>query len=79
MPNFVSYTLWRFEMNVRSATVIGFVGAGGIGMELYETISLNYYSDAGAILIMVFVAVALIDTVSEWLRLRLAGVTTLKL
>lgn len=79
LPNFVSYSLWRFELNVRSATVIGFVGAGGIGMELYETISLNYYSDAGAILIMVFVAVALIDTASEWIRLRLAGVTTINL
>ncbi|MDP2334159.1 MAG: phosphonate ABC transporter, permease protein PhnE [Reyranella sp.] len=73
LPNFVSYTLWRFEINVRTATVIGFVGAGGIGMELYESISLNYFDDAGAILILVFVAVVLIDMTSEWARLRLAG------
>jgi phosphonate transport system permease protein len=74
LPNFVSYTLWRFELNVRAATVIGFVGAGGIGMELYDAISLNYYGDAGAILIMVFVAVALIDMASESARLRIAGI-----
>jgi phosphonate transport system permease protein len=74
LPNYISYGLWRFEMNIRSATIIGFVGAGGIGMELYETISLNYFDDAGAILIIVFLAVTLIDIVSEWLRLRIAGV-----
>lgn len=74
LPNYISYSLWRFEMNIRSATIIGFVGAGGIGMELYESISLNYFDDAGAILIIVFLAVTLIDIVSEWLRLRIAGV-----
>lgn len=73
LPNFVSYGLWRFEINVRSATIIGFVGAGGIGMELYESISLNYFDDAGAILIIVFVTVAAIDALSERIRLRIAG------
>jgi phosphonate transport system permease protein len=73
LPNYVSYTLWRFETNMRSATIIGFVGAGGIGMELYEAISLNYFDDTGAMLVIVFVAVALVDMVSEWLRLRIAG------
>ena len=73
MPVYVSYALWRFEMNIRSATIIGFVGAGGIGMELYEAISLNYFDDAGAILVIVFVSVALIDVVSESIRMRIAG------
>lgn len=73
LPNFISYGLWRLEINVRSATIIGFVGAGGIGMELYEAISLNYFDDAGAILIIVFVTVALIDAIGEFLRLRIAG------
>jgi phosphonate transport system permease protein len=72
-PNYISYTLWRFEMNIRSATIIGFVGAGGIGMELYESISLNYFDDAGAILIIVFLAVTLIDMASEALRLQITG------
>lgn len=73
LPNYVSYSLWRFEMNVRSATVVGFVGAGGIGMTLYESLSLGYYDDAGAILLLVFAVVSLNDIFSEWLRLRIAG------
>lgn len=73
LPNYVSYTLWRFELNVRSATIIGFVGAGGIGMMLYESLSLGYYDDAGAILILIFLAVSLNDMFGEWLRLRIAG------
>ena len=76
LPNFISYALWRFEINIRSATIIGFVGAGGIGMELYEAISLNYFDDAGAILIIVFITVASIDTIGERLRLHLAGIRT---
>ncbi len=73
LPNFVSYTFWRFEINVRLATIIGFVGAGGIGMELYDSIALNYFADAGAILIVVALTVFTIDAVSENVRLRLAG------
>ncbi|MFC4352451.1 phosphonate ABC transporter, permease protein PhnE [Fodinicurvata halophila] len=75
LPNFTSYSLWRFELNVRTATVMGFVGAGGIGIELYQAISLNYFADAGAILILVFLTVALIDMFSEWARLKLAGIS----
>jgi phosphonate transport system permease protein len=73
LPNFVSYTFWRFEINVRLATIIGFVGAGGIGMELYDAISLNFLADASAMLLIVAAAVYLIDMASEHLRLRLAG------
>jgi phosphonate transport system permease protein len=75
LPNYVSYALWRFEINVRSATIIGFVGAGGIGMELYDSLSLNYYDDAGAILLIVLATVTLIDLVSEWARSRITGLT----
>lgn len=78
LPNYVSYALWRFEINVRSATIIGFVGAGGIGMELYDSLSLNYYDDAGAILLIVLVTVMLIDLVSEWTRSRIAGTAAAK-
>ncbi|MFD1381095.1 PhnE/PtxC family ABC transporter permease [Fodinicurvata halophila] len=60
---------------MRTATVMGFVGAGGIGIELYQAISLNYFADAGAILILVFLTVALIDMFSEWARLKLAGIS----
>ena len=70
VPNYLSYTFWRFEINVRSATIIGFVGAGGIGMELYEAISLSYFDDAGAILILVFITVMVIDIASEIIRTK---------
>ncbi len=72
-PNFISYTFWRLEINVRSATIIGFVGAGGIGMELYEAISLSYFDDAGAILILVFLTVMLIDMASESIRTKITA------
>jgi phosphonate transport system permease protein len=73
LPNYVSYTFWRLEINVRLATIIGFVGAGGIGMELYDAIALNFLADASAILVIVAAAVYAIDMLSEHLRLRLAG------
>ncbi len=68
LPNFLSYVLLRFEINVRGATVIGFVGAGGIGQELYSVISFNYYQEIGAIIMLIIAAVSLIDLTSERLR-----------
>ncbi|WP_291297708.1 phosphonate ABC transporter, permease protein PhnE [Elioraea sp.] len=73
LPNWVSFTFWRFEINLRSATIIGFVGAGGIGVELYDALRLNYYDDTGAILLLVALCVFVIDDASERLRLRIAG------
>ena len=70
LPNILSYVLLRFEINVRGATVIGFVGAGGIGQELYSVISFNYYQEIGAIVVLIVLAVSLIDLLSERLRTR---------
>ncbi|MCX7685273.1 MAG: phosphonate ABC transporter, permease protein PhnE [Acetobacteraceae bacterium] len=70
-PNLVSYSLLRFEINLRGASVIGFVGAGGIGQEIYTVISFNYYEEVSAIVLMVIATVALIDLVSERLRHRI--------
>jgi phosphonate transport system permease protein len=67
-PNFLSYALLRFEVNVRGASVIGFVGAGGIGEELYHVISFNYYEEVSAIVVLIILSVAAIDMVSERLR-----------
>ena len=61
LSNFASYALLRFEINVRGAAVIGFVGAGGIGQELIVAIRKFYYSDVSAILLMLLVCVMLID------------------
>ncbi|MBN8872326.1 MAG: phosphonate ABC transporter, permease protein PhnE [Rhodospirillales bacterium] len=73
LPNVLSYVLLRFEINVRGATVIGFVGAGGIGQELYSVISFNYYQEIGAIVVLIVLAVFAIDLVSERLRHRVIG------
>ena len=68
LPNFLSYVLLRFEINVRGSTVIGFVGAGGIGQELYLVISQNYYEEIGAIVLLIVLVVMAIDLASEALR-----------
>jgi phosphonate transport system permease protein len=68
LANFTSYALLRFEINVRGATVLGFVGAGGIGEELIIAIRRFYYADVSAILVLVILCVMLIDIASERLR-----------
>jgi phosphonate transport system permease protein len=68
MPLWSSFTLYRFETNVRSATVLGIVGAGGIGQSLYENIRGFQYSETAAIVIIVVLTVMLIDLVSARLR-----------
>lgn len=70
---FASYTLLRFEINVRGASVMGFVGAGGIGQELVVAVRKFYYSDVSAILLMIIVTVFVIDISTGWLRGRLFG------
>jgi len=72
-PNLLSYTLLRFETNIRAASVIGFVGAGGIGEELYKVIAFNYYEEISAILLLIILVVAALDLVSEALRHRVIG------
>lgn len=73
---YASYALLRFEINVREASVMGFVGAGGIGQELIVAIRKFYYSDVSAILVTIIVAVFLIDIATGWVRGRLFGKET---
>ena len=73
MSSFASYTLLRFEINVRSGSVVGMVGAGGIGQDLFVAIRKFYYTDVSAILLMIIVCVAIIDLVTERIRHRLSG------
>ncbi len=72
-PNFFSYAILRFEINVRASSIIGFVGAGGIGQELNRVIS--FYSDdrVAAVLILVVLMVTVIDLISENIRHRFIG------
>jgi phosphonate transport system permease protein len=70
LPLWVSFTLYRFESNVRSASVVGMVGAGGIGVVLYEVIRSFQYAQTCAVLLILIVTVTLIDLASAWLRRR---------
>jgi phosphonate transport system permease protein len=70
---FASYSLLRFEINVRGASVMGFVGAGGIGQELIVAIRKFYYSDVSAILVLIILTVFVIDIGTGWARQRLFG------
>ena len=71
LSNFASYALLRFEINVRGASVMGFVGAGGIGQDLLEAIRGFHYPDVSAILLLIVLTVVSIDLVSERIRHRL--------
>jgi len=68
MPLWSSFTLYRFETNVRSATVLGIVGAGGIGQSLYENIRSFQYAETAAVVIIVVLTVMIIDVISSRLR-----------
>lgn len=70
MPLWISYSLYRFEANVRSASVVGMVGAGGIGMVLWEIIRAFSYAETCAVLILVVATVSAVDLVSAQIRRR---------
>jgi len=70
LPLWVSFTLYRFESNVRSASVVGMVGAGGIGVVVFEVIRGFQYAQTSAVLIILIVTVSLIDLLSARLRQR---------
>lgn len=69
-PFFVSMTLYRFESDVRSATILGFTGAGGIGVFLYDKLRSYENGDVTTILIIVVATVALLDRLSAAIRKR---------
>ena len=74
IPNLISYALLRFEINIRASTILGFVGAGGIGQELYLVINFNYYEEVSAIILLIILTVISIDLFSGYLRKYIIGV-----
>ena len=68
LPLWISYSLYRFESNVRSASVVGMVGAGGIGVILWEIIRGFQYAETCAVMIIIIVTVTVIDVVSARIR-----------
>lgn len=73
LPNVISYTLLRFEINVRASSIIGYVGAGGLGQELRTAVALGEHTDLSALFVIIFATVMLIDWGSEKLRHRIIG------
>lgn len=73
LPNVLSYTLLRFEINVRASSIIGYVGAGGLGQEFRTTMSYQEYTDLSALFVIILVTVTVIDRLSEMLRHRVIG------
>ena len=72
LPQWLAYTLYRWEMNIRMAAVLGFVGAGGLGQMLYFHLSLFQQAQAATVLVAMFVLVAIVDAASARLRRGLA-------
>ena len=72
-PNYVSYALLRFEINIRASAILGFVGAGGIGYELRNAMSWGKgrYDEAAAIFVILFLTIVIVDQVSSAFRARL--------
>lgn len=70
MPLWISYSLYRFESNVRSATVVGMVGAGGIGVILWESIRGFMFAETCAIMLVIVVTVTVLDMLSQRIRKR---------
>jgi phosphonate transport system permease protein len=70
-PLWTSYALYRFESNSRSATVLGLIGAGGIGQLLFDSLNAFAYERLSAIVVVIVVAVSLIDLLSQAMRSRL--------
>ncbi|MBO9122126.1 MULTISPECIES: phosphonate ABC transporter, permease protein PhnE [unclassified Rhizobium] len=73
MPNFVSYTLLRLEINVRASTIIGAVGGGGIGEVFSLAIGRDHAAKTYAIIILLLITVVCVDQFSAWLRRRMIG------
>ncbi len=70
-PVMLAHVLYTFESNTRSATIIGVVGAGGIGLALADRMRINNWDQAAFIILLILVAVAAIDIVSRRLRMKL--------
>jgi phosphonate transport system permease protein len=73
LPLMISQTLYAIESNSREATILGLVGAGGIGLRLSERIQINAWDQVAYVIVLILIAVALIDTISRYLRMRLIG------
>ncbi|MBF9047499.1 phosphonate ABC transporter, permease protein PhnE [Rhodobacterales bacterium LSUCC0031] len=70
LPNYLSYSLLRLEVNIRASAILGFVGAGGIGYELRNAMTFGQgkFDQAAAIFLMLFATIVVVDQISSWMR-----------
>ena len=71
MPTIIAYWLYRFEINIRASAVLGVVGAGGVGSEIFVQLQFREFARAGTVLFLTIVTVLMIDTVSARIRRRI--------
>ena len=72
LPTYLSYCLYALEMNVRAASILGYVGAGGLGLLIDERIGWRDYNGLGTVLLMLFILVVSIESLSQYLRKKLS-------
>ena len=72
MPSYLSYSLYSFEINIRYAAILGYVGAGGIGLLFDDRMAWRRYQDVAVLIIMLFIVVFTIENLSRYLRRRLS-------
>lgn len=72
LPTYLSHCLYSFEINVRAASILGYVGAGGLGILINERIGWRDYNGLGTVLLSLFVLVLIIDWTSDFLRSKLS-------
>ncbi|MDC3091406.1 ABC transporter permease subunit [Rickettsiales bacterium] len=70
-PQLLSYTLYRWENNIRAASILGVVGAGGLGQLLYFNLSLFQYEKVATIIIVIFIMILFVDNLSFYIRKKL--------
>jgi phosphonate transport system permease protein len=70
LPQFVAYALYRWEVNIRVAAMMGFIGAGGLGQRIYVAISLFHEHQLLTLILAIYVIVTLVDLLSAYLRSR---------
>ena len=71
LPQFLAYSLYRWEVNIRAAAVLGFLGAGGLGQRIYFAISLFLENQLLTLILAVYLMVTVVDALSAFLRRRL--------
>ena len=71
MPQFVTYIFYYWEHNIRASTVLGLVGAGGLGIELLTSVKLFKYQEVATIVLIMLALITVADQISAWARRRI--------